>query len=121
MPNSILIVDDFPAIRQKLRQLFERSGLEVCAEAVDGIDALAKAADSHPALIVLDLDMPRMNGFDAARQLKRICPGVPIILHTMYADEIRAMPALPDGIVAVVGKSEKILDQVRNYLHVLVN
>jgi CheY-like chemotaxis protein len=118
MPNSILIVDDYPAIRERLRRLFESSGLEVCAEAVDGIDALAKAADSHPALIVLDLSMPRMNGFDAARQLQRICPGVPIILHTMYADEIRAMPALPDGVSAVVGKSEKILDQVRNYIRI---
>jgi CheY-like chemotaxis protein len=72
MPKSILVVDDSDTVR-KLTRLFLESQieLEVCGEAVDGVDAIEKAKELKPDLIVLDLAMPRMNGVEAASALKR--------------------------------------------------
>lgn len=71
--KSVLIVDDNAFIRQSLCELFKREAdFEVCGEAENGKDAIEKARELHPDLIVLDLSMPIMNGFAAARVLKRL-------------------------------------------------
>ncbi len=112
MPHSIFIVDDNSDIRAGLRRELERSGFHVCGEARDGIDALDKLSRARPDLIILDMSMPRMNGIDAARELKRICPNVPVILYTAFADVFRRKQALPEGVSAVVAKGENLLDPV---------
>jgi CheY-like chemotaxis protein len=112
MSNSVLIATDNAAVRAGIRFQLESSGLEVCGEAQDGLDALDKAVELKPDLIVLDLSMPRMNGLEAARELKRICPGVPVILHTIYADAVREGQVLPEGVTAVVGENENLRDRV---------
>jgi DNA-binding NarL/FixJ family response regulator len=85
MSKCILIADDSETIRTLIRAFLEnRAGFEVCGEAVDGIDAIEKAKELKPDLIILDLAMPRMNGAAAASVLKRMMPDVPIILFTMY-------------------------------------
>jgi len=71
--KSVLIVDDSAYVRQALCELFKREGdFEVCGEAENGKDAIKKAQELRPDLIVLDLSMPVMNGFDAARTLKTV-------------------------------------------------
>ncbi len=112
MPNSIFIVDDSSDIRAGIRRQLERSGFEVCGEAHDGLDALDKLSKVRPDLIILDMSMPRMNGVDAARELKYICPDVPVILYTAYADVFRRRQVLPEGISEVVAKGENLLDLV---------
>jgi DNA-binding NarL/FixJ family response regulator len=88
MSKSILIADDSATIRTLIRAFIEnRAGFEVCGEAVDGADAIEKAKELKPDLIILDLAMPRMNGAAAASVLKRRMPKIPIILFTMY-DEL---------------------------------
>ena len=88
MPKCILIADDSKTIRTLIRTSIEnRAGFEVCGEAVDGADAIEKAKELKPDLIILDLAMPRMNGAAAASVLKRRMPKIPIILFTMY-DEL---------------------------------
>jgi DNA-binding NarL/FixJ family response regulator len=88
MRKCILIADDSKTIRTLIRAFIEnRAGFEVCGEAVDGVDAIEKAKELHPDLIILDLAMPRMNGAAAASVLKRRMPKIPIILFTMY-DEL---------------------------------
>ena len=88
MPKCILIADDSKTIRTLIRAFIEnRAGFEVCGEAVDGADAIEKAKELKPDLIILDLAMPRMNGAAAASFLKRRMPKIPIILFTMY-DEL---------------------------------
>jgi two-component system chemotaxis response regulator CheY len=72
-PKRILIVDDNAAIRTVSRFLFDVPGFEVCGEAVDGADAIKKAQDLCPDLIVLDLSMPEMNGRETARELTDSC------------------------------------------------
>jgi two-component system chemotaxis response regulator CheY len=112
MPRSIFIVDDSSDIRAGIRRQLEVSGFEVCGEAGDGIDALDKLSRLTPDLIILDMSMPRMNGVDAARQLKYMCPNVPVILYTAFADVFRRKQALPEGVSEVVAKGENLLDRV---------
>jgi chemotaxis response regulator CheB len=64
--NRILIADDHPAIRRALHQEFERAGWEVCGEAANGREAIAKTEQLLPELIILDLAMPEMNGLTTA-------------------------------------------------------
>ena len=112
MPRAIFIVDDSSDIRAGIRRQLEVSGFEVCGEAGDGIDALDKLSRLRPDLIILDVSMPRMNGIDAARELKHICPDVPVILYTAFADILRGKKALPEGVSEVVAKGENLLDRV---------
>src|ERR1700682_1560165 len=88
MPNGLLIVDDNSNIRYLIRSFIESMGYTVCGEAVDGVDAIEKATELQPDLILLDMLMPRMNGIEAAAALKRSMPRVPIILFSMNVDSI---------------------------------
>ena len=105
MPNCILIVDDNPTIRHMLRMTFEDiSGLAV-GEAENGREAIDKARESKPDLIVLDLSMPTMNGLEAAPVLRRMLPTVPIILFTLHDNTTLHREAFSVGISAVVSKA----------------
>jgi DNA-binding NarL/FixJ family response regulator len=107
MPKSVLVVDDNAAIRQALRQLFaSEADFEVCGEARNGREAIEKADDLNPDLIVMDLSMPVMNGIEAARVLKRLMPAVPIIVFSEYSDVFSEKEAHSAGISALVAKSE---------------
>lgn len=86
MPRSILIVDDDPHIRQLLVFAFGKAGLET-VEAGDGEDALAAVARQRPDLIVLDINMPRMDGLEVCRRL-RAAGDVPILFLSSRDDEI---------------------------------
>lgn len=114
MPKRVLIADDSYDMRQLLCRVFEaEQGFEMCSEAVDGADAVAKARQCHPDLIILDLSMPVLNGLAAARVIHREMPGVPIILYTLYAQAIQQAEATAAGIRRVVPKTE-ILALVRH-------
>jgi two-component system, NarL family, nitrate/nitrite response regulator NarL len=81
MPTRILIADDDKTIRLLLRRILEaHASWEVCADARDGKDAIEKAVQFHPDLIILDLAMPVMNGFQAAEQLSKNSPNIPLLL-----------------------------------------
>jgi two-component system, NarL family, response regulator EvgA len=112
MLHRVFIVDDNPSVRIEIRAQLEASGLAVCGEAFDGLDALERAPELNPDLIILDLSMPRMNGLDAARKLNSLCPNVPILLNTMHSAVIRSETALPEGITGVVDKRENLLPRV---------
>ena len=89
MVKTVLVADDNPIIRKILCRIFEaEEDYDLCAEAENGEEALRLAKQCKPDLIILDLSMPVMNGMDAARELKRIMPQVPIILFTLYADTV---------------------------------
>jgi DNA-binding NarL/FixJ family response regulator len=106
MAKTILIVDDNAYIRLGLCELFKReSDFEVCGEAENGKEAIAKALDLHPDLIVLDLSMPVMNGLEAARQLKRLMPDVPLIMYSLFGDIVEEQARLA-GISELISKSQ---------------
>jgi DNA-binding NarL/FixJ family response regulator len=119
MTKCILLVDDNAVIRHMLRTAFEkRSDWEV-GEAQNGRDAIDKAQESKPDLIVLDLSMPVMNGLEAAPLLRQMLPAVPIILFTLHDNETLEREALSVGISAVVSKAasmKTLVDQAKNLL-----
>jgi chemotaxis response regulator CheB len=78
-------------------------GLEVCGDAIDGRDAIEKAAKLEPDLVVLDFAMPRLNGLEAASRIRKLLPGVPIVMFTMYASQIKSNVA---DIYRVVDKTQ---------------
>jgi two-component system NarL family response regulator len=104
---SILIVDDHPAIRQALRAAFElQPDFTVCGEAEDGFEAIGKAKKLAPDLIVLDLSMPIMGGLEAARELKRLFPRIPLLMLTCYNSSAAEREALASGVTAVFSKPD---------------
>ena len=119
MARSILIVDDSEIVRQVVRTFLESKGFSVCGEAADGSQAIEKATELTPDLILLDVAMPGMNGVEAASILKAKLPNTPIVLFTMFSDNVgqSLMEAL--GVNAVVGKPDgmsKLLECVNNLL-----
>jgi DNA-binding NarL/FixJ family response regulator len=103
--STVLIVDDCPAVRKTLHSLLETElSLVVCIEAVNGLDAIAKAKISCPDLIILDLSMPEMNGFDAATVLQRTMPQVPLFMFTSHDTRDVESQAASVGIRAVFSK-----------------
>jgi two-component system, chemotaxis family, chemotaxis protein CheY len=118
---SVLIVDDSATIRRIICKLFMREGdFEVCGEAENGQQAIAKATELKPALIVTDLSMPVMNGLVATRILRKLMPNVPIILYSAHIDAYVEKEALAAGASAVVPKSDAVavlIEKSRQLLH----
>jgi DNA-binding NarL/FixJ family response regulator len=121
MAKTILIADDSDVVRRAVCEAFAlESDFEVCGEAHDGHDAIEKAQRLHPDLIILDLSMPVMNGFEAARVLRDLMPSVPIIMFTLYIDTFVKEKARSAGVADVVSKSEHIsvlIDAARRLLY----
>jgi CheY-like chemotaxis protein len=85
MAKTILVADDNPIIRKVICEIFtQQEDYLICAACSNGQEAIDSAIKHKPALIILDLSMPVMNGVEAAQKLKKIMPQVPIILFTQY-------------------------------------
>jgi NarL family two-component system response regulator LiaR len=99
--------------------MFEaQADYDLCAEAANGQEAVALAIEHRPDLIILDLEMPVMNGIDAAREIKKVLPDVPIILFTQYAD-IATGPAFENlPIDRIVSKHDgrSLMDHIRSLI-----
>jgi CheY-like chemotaxis protein len=106
--KCILIVDDNRTIRHMLRTTFEDIWDWEVGEAENGRDAIDKARESKPDLIVLDLSMPVMNGLEAAPLLKQMLPAVLIILFTLHDNKTLERKALSVGVSAVVSKADSM-------------
>ena len=107
--KNILIVDDSAAIRHSLRGLLARhDGWEVCGEAANGLEAIDKALQLRPDLVVLDVSMPVMNGLQAARELQRLMPKLPILMFTNFSSSQIEREALAAGVSAVKSKSDSV-------------
>jgi CheY-like chemotaxis protein len=118
MPKTILVADDNAAIRRALCEMFEiEEDYDLCAEAVNGEEAIALAKKHRPDLVILDLSMPILNGYDAAREIRRIIPDVRIILFTLYAETVREqLMGVNSPIDLIVSKidSATLLKHVRS-------
>jgi DNA-binding NarL/FixJ family response regulator len=105
--TRILIADDNAMVRRALRRLIEsHSDWQVCGEAMGGREAIDRARELHPDVLVLDLMMPGMNGFEAARQLAELEPKLPILLCTVQISAFVVEKAQKLGIQGAVAKSE---------------
>ena len=109
MSNTILIVDDSAIIRHTLRACIEqKSGWKVCGEAENGKVAVQKVRELQPDLVILDFQMPVMNGLDAARQITTIAPDTPMVMFTMHSCEELLRDAKAAGIKDVFSKSDGV-------------
>ena len=104
-PTRILVVDDSQAMRRGLRRLLEQHPhWRVCGEASDGREAVEKAKQIEPDVIVLDFQMPEMNGLDAAKSITERSPRVPILMVSMHMSPQLADEARKVGIRGVCSK-----------------
>lgn len=120
MPKHILIADDSDIIRKSLRAYLDsETELQVCGEAVDGLDAIEKTRLLSPDLIILDVSMPRMGGMEAAPIIRSMNDTVAIILYTIHAEAISASAAAAAGITVVVSKTANISELSRHLQSIL--
>jgi response regulator NasT len=99
----VLIAEDETIIRLDLRALLERSGLEVCGEARDGLEAVELARTSEPDVAILDVKMPRLDGIDAARRILEERP-IPIVMLTAYGQTELVSRAVEAGVFGYLVK-----------------
>ena len=106
-PFRILIADDHEVMRIGVRCLLSaHQGWEVCGEASDGREAVAKVIELRPDLVVLDVAMPNLNGMDAARQILSERPGTLVLIHTSYESDDLIRQVLEAGVRGFVLKSD---------------
>lgn len=106
MPVRILVADDNPQVRSAMREVLEAAGGWEVIEAENGEDAVAKAQEFKPGLVILDLAMPVKDGLTASREISNLLPGTPILLHTLYSSPQIQIEAVKTGVRKVVPKSE---------------
>ena len=119
-PVRILVVDDSELMRRSLRMLLEQQDQwRVCSEATNGREAIKKAQQSSPDVIVMDFQMPEMNGLDAAREIARRTPGIPILMVTLHMSPQLEQQAKTIGIRGACDKNDVgcVIDAVETLLH----
>lgn len=109
----ILIADDHPIVREGLRQSIERDAdLKVVSEAGDGREALAKIREYQPQIVILDIDIPELDGFEVAHAVREEKIAAKIIFLTVHREEIYMKKALKLGAVGYVLKDSAVTDIV---------
>lgn len=102
---KVMIVDDHPLFRQGLRQVLEKEeDLGVAAEAADGLEALRVAEEIQPDVILMDINLPSMNGLQVTRELKGTMPKTAVIMLTAYHDEEQLIHTMRAGAAAYFPK-----------------
>jgi DNA-binding NarL/FixJ family response regulator len=105
-PVRILIVDDHEAVRKGVRAILRsQPNLEVCGEAINGKEAIAKAEELKPDLIILDITMPVLDGFGAAKEIRSRSADVPILFYSMNEGRALMESAKAIGANGFVTKS----------------
>ncbi|HZG84243.1 response regulator transcription factor [Paenibacillus sp.] len=117
MTIKIIIADDHPVFREGLRSLLSiDEALEIAAEASDGEEAVKLAMELRPDVVLMDIQMPVMNGIDAAQRIVARLPGVRVLMLTMYDDDdsvFKAMRAGARGYILKGARPEEVIRAVR--------
>jgi DNA-binding NarL/FixJ family response regulator len=118
MHKRVLIADDSSSVRDVIRTFLRaHEDIEICGEAVDGLEALEKAQRLKPDLVLLDLVMPEINGAEVASILKNKMPDIRIILFTMYSERMGKFLSSAIGVDAVLSKPDgmtNIVDSINS-------
>jgi two-component system, NarL family, response regulator LiaR len=119
MPDRIriLIVDDHIVVRKGLRMLLKSDpALEVIGEAGNGLEAIEQTSTLKPDLILMDLQMPKMNGIDAIQAIKQHDPAIKILVLTSFADDQNVFPAIKGGASGYILK-DALPDELLEAIH----
>ncbi|HMF59941.1 MAG TPA: response regulator transcription factor [Vicinamibacterales bacterium] len=112
----MLLADDHSIVRRGLRSLLEDAGVEVVAEAADGLEALRLCEERHPDVLILDIAMPKLNGIEVAARAEKLANRPGVIILSMHSDESYIIRALASGARGYLLKSatdEDLLPAVR--------
>jgi two-component system, NarL family, nitrate/nitrite response regulator NarL len=119
MALRILVVDDYQVARKTIRALLNWHSMEVCGEAENGKQALEKVKQLNPDLVLLDINMPVMNGVQAAYEIHRIAPHTKIVFFTVH-DSPEAVAACHtvgvDGFVPKAAAGTQLIPMVQRLL-----
>ena len=113
MPIRVILADDHAVVRQGIRSLLEREGIQVVAEAEDGWEAIQLAVKHSPDVAIIDIGMPSLNGLDAARELRRSAPKTRAIFLTLHEEHEYLLQALQAGAKGYVLKNQTASDLIR--------
>ena len=112
--QQILIADDHEMLRRGVRNTLQTEpDLEICGEAVDGQDAIDKARELHPDLVILDINMPVLNGLVAVRQILRYCPTTKIVIFSVHDSDQTKQEIIAAGAHGFVSKGKDSHDLLR--------
>jgi len=115
---KVMIVDDHPVFRQGLwNVLAAHEDLCIVGEATDGPEAIERAQELLPDVVLMDINLPTLNGLQATRKLKALCPEVNVIMLTAYDDEEQVYHAIRAGASAYYAKDvspERLVDVIRH-------
>ncbi len=102
----MLVADDHAVVREGLRTFLElQEGIEVAGEATDGREAVDEAERLQPDVVLMDLVMPRLDGVEAMRELRRRVPGARVVMLTSFLEDERLLPALRAGAAGYLLKN----------------
>jgi len=114
---TIMLADDHPLLRQALRNVLEtQTDFKIIAEASDGEEAVRRAVELVPNVVIMDISMPKLNGLEATRQIKAKCPGIAILVLTVHDDSEHILSILEAGAAGYLTKSvfgEEVIHAVR--------
>jgi NarL family two-component system response regulator LiaR len=112
--TRIVIADDHPLLREALTQVFScQKDMEVVGEASNGEEAIKLASESKPDILIMDIMMPKFDGLEASRQIKKITPNTAILILTAYDDDNYVLGLLEAGAAGYLMKSAKGQDLVK--------
>jgi len=112
-PYRIIVVDDFPAWRVMLRTLLSRTPCRMVGEARNGLEAVSKASQLQPDIVILDIGLPGFNGIEAAKLIRQKCPRARIVFLSQQTDLETKEAALAAGGSAYVLKTNACIDLPR--------
>ena len=119
MPIRVVLADDHVLVRQGIKSLLEREGMQVLAEASDGQEAVRQVEKLNPDVAIMDIGMPLLNGMDAVRVLGRSAPKTKPVLLTQHDEDQYVSEALEAGVKGYVLKSQVANDLVTAIRQVL--
>ena len=123
MPNlRVLIADDHEAVRKGVASILEtRADIEICGEASNGEEAVRKAQELNPDLIIMDFTMPVMDGLEASRRILKAAPQTPILMFSMHKMETLTEAAKQAGARGFITKGESAENLLRAVDNVIRN
>ena len=117
---TVLLAEDHAIVRQAFRKILEdEADLKVVGEAKDGVQAVALAGKLHPAVVLMDVSMPRLNGLEATRQILQADPAAKVIMLSAHGDSAYIIEAINAGAMGYLIKQESadILGQAIREVH----